>query len=306
VFARGRRGLTDRQRPAPARGTIGIVLHFESASLRYRDTLAVDALTLTCHAGEVLGLLGPNGAGKSTTFAMASGLLAPSGGRVRIDVDRSPAEARREGLIGAAPQALAIYPELTGTENLVFFASLFGMRRRDAKRRAAELLERVGLAQHAAKRAGRYSGGMARRLNLAAAVMHDPRIVLLDEPTAGVDPHSRAAILDLVRDLAASGAAVLYTTHLIDEAQRLCDRVAVMDRGRVLALGDVESLINSHGERPVVVVETKTGIERVDADDPATAVSALLGRSDVRGVRIDRPDLETVFLDLTGRSLRDA
>lgn len=282
------------------------MLSFDAVSMRYQNLLAVDALSLTCKAGEVVGLLGPNGAGKSTAFGLATGLLSPTSGSVALAGDTSPDVARRRGMIGAAPQASAVYPELTGMQNLTFFGRLFGLEGREAKRRAAELLERVGLSEHAAKRVVNYSGGMTRRLNLAAAIVHRPMVVLLDEPTAGVDPHSRAAILDLVRELAERGAAVLYTTHLIDEAERLCDRVAVMDRGRLLACDTVTRLIDAHATIQTVIVETKTGTERLETNDPAKEVASVLQRDDVRGVRVERPDLETVFLDLTGRSLRDA
>jgi ABC-2 type transport system ATP-binding protein len=284
------------------------VLTFDAVSKSYNDAVALDRLSLVCEAGEVLGLLGPNGAGKSTAFAIAGGLLRPDAGGVMIaghDADRGGAKARRR-LIGAAPQRLGIYPELTGFENLVFFGRLFGVPRREAYTRAAELLERVGLAPRAARRAKTYSGGMARRLNLAAALMHQPKVVLLDEPTAGVDPQSRAAILDLVRETRDAGAAVLYTTHYIDEAQRLCDRVAVIDHGKLLAVGAVEHLIGAHCQQSTVIVETTRGVERRVAENAVAEVATLLGRDDVRGVRVERPDLETVFLDLTGRSLRDA
>jgi len=282
------------------------VLTFDSVRKKYGQTVALDGLSLTCAAGEVLGLLGPNGAGKSTAFAIAGGLRDADAGEVRVEGCAGVGAAKRKRWIGAAPQRLAIYPELTGYENLLFFGRLFGVERRALKARAGELLERVGLASRAGRRAKTYSGGMARRLNLAAALMHRPRIVLLDEPTAGVDPQSRAAILDLVRETRDGGAAVLYTTHYIEEAQRLCDRVAVVDHGKLLACGAVDQLIGAHSEESVVIVETTGGVERRLVRDAISEVATLLGRADVRGVRVERADLETVFLDLTGRSLRDA
>ena len=288
------------------RGYHRVVLRFTDIAKRFGDVTALSGLSLRCHAGEILGLLGPNGAGKSTAFALASGLRAPNAGRVDIDGYDSIRHARRHGVIGAAPQNLAIYPELSGRENLLFFARLYNTDRRAAKRRAETLLDRLGLAERAQRKARTYSGGMARRLNVAAALVHDPTLVLLDEPTAGVDPQSRAAMLDLVRETRDRGAAVLYTTHYIDEAQRLCDRVAVIDHGSLLALGAVDQLIGQHDARSTVIVETTSGVERRAVTDAVREVAALLGRADVRNVRVERPDLETVFLDLTGRSLRDA
>lgn len=260
---------------------------------------------MSCAAGEILGLLGPNGAGKSTAFAIASGLRLPDAGAVRVGGEHDPRSSEAKRVIGAAPQRLAVYPELTGFENLVFFAELYGVGRYEARRRAGELLERVGLSSASGRRVKTYSGGMARRLNLAAALVHRPALVLLDEPTAGVDPHSRAAILELVREVRDRGAAVLYTTHYIEEAQRLCDRVAIVDHGELLAIGEVDRLIGDHRRQSTVIVETNEGVERRLVEDAVAEVATLLGRSDVRGLRVERPDLETVFLDLTGRSLRD-
>ena len=242
---------------------------------------AVDGLSLEVRRGEIFGLLGPNGAGKSTTISMCIGLIEPDSGSVEIEGAGSPREARARRHLGLAPQSLALYDDLTAEENLIFFARLYGVA--SPRKRAAELLELIGLSGRGGDRVKGFSGGMKRRLNLAVALVHEPELVLLDEPTAGVDPQSRASILDLVRTLAARGVTVVYTTHYMDEAQRVCDRVAIVDRGKLLALGTVEELLKQHGGEVVVVVE----------------------RGDATGVRVERPDLEGVFLTLTGRSLRD-
>ena len=274
-------------------------------------TCAVDGVSLAVRAGEVFGLLGPNGAGKTTTIGMATGLIRPDAGTVTLEGAGSPTTPAARRRLGVAPQALAIYDELTGEENLKFFGRLYGMGGAGLVKRVNEALELVGLGPRRYDRAGVYSGGMKRRLNLAAALVHEPALLLLDEPTAGVDPQSRNNILDLVRTLAAHGTTILYTTHYMEEASRLCDRVAIMDQGRVLALGTVEELIRAHGGASTVTIERGAERERIATADPLREIAAVLARADtndsgnVSGVRIDRPDLESVFLNLTGRSLRD-
>lgn len=271
----------------------------------FGPTLAVDGLSLTVERGEVFGLLGPNGAGKSTTISMIVGLLRPDAGAVRVE-GGNPADAAVRARIGMAPQALAIYDDLTARENLQFLGSLYGLSPADRARRADELLELVGLADRARSRAKTFSGGMRRRLNLAMALVHAPTLILLDEPTAGVDPQSRHAIFELVERLAADGATVVYTTHYMEEAQRLCNRVAIMDRGRLLALDTVDGLIRQHGGESVVRVERAGGDEeRIATRDPLAAITAALQGGNALSVAIDRPDLGSVFLNLTGRTLRD-
>lgn len=263
-------------------------------------------MSLEVRKGEVFGLLGPNGAGKSTTISMCTGLLAPDSGRVEVAELGAPSEERVRGRMGLAPQAIALYEDLTARENMVFFGRLYGMDGAALKKRVDELLELVGLADRAKDRVKVYSGGMQRRLNLAAALVNDPDVVLLDEPTAGVDPHSRNAIFELVMGLRARGKCVVYTTHYMEEAQRLCDRVGVMDHGKLLALGTVEELIGAHGGKTVVAVVRAEGEERIATSDPVAELQRFMadGRQTI-GVRIERPNLESVFLSLTGRSLRD-
>ncbi|MBL9000676.1 MAG: ABC transporter ATP-binding protein [Phycisphaerae bacterium] len=270
---------------------------------------AVDSVSLEIRRGEVFGLLGPNGAGKSTTIGMAVGLLAPDSGSVELEGVGPPTDPKVRAHLGVAPQALAVYDDLTGEENLRFFGRLYGLRASVLRERVAAVLDMVGLSARSADRVGTYSGGMKRRLNLAAALVHDPPLLLLDEPTAGVDPQSRNNILDLVRELASRGRSIGYTTHYMEEADRLCDRVAIIDKGRILALGTVHELIERHGGKSLITVTRENGEDqRIETADPLPDITRLLapGSSEsVRAVRIDRPDLESVFLSLTGRSLRD-
>ncbi|MFD9940538.1 ABC transporter ATP-binding protein [Nonomuraea sp. NPDC059023] len=204
------------------------VLTVEGLRKSYRDLVAVDGLGFAVREGETYGLLGPNGAGKSTAISMIVGILSPDAGSVS-----APPKAR----VGYVPQELAVYPDLTARENLRFFSGMYGMRRAEAKSRTAEILRLVGLSDRADEAVAKYSGGMQRRLNIAVGLLNRPSLLVLDEPTAGVDPQSRNAILDSVQRMTGEGLAVLYTTHYMEEAQRLCDRVGIIDHGRLLAEG---------------------------------------------------------------------
>jgi ABC-2 type transport system ATP-binding protein len=267
--------------------------------------VAVDDLSLRVDRGEVFGLLGPNGAGKSTTIGMAVGLVRPDSGTVDLDGKGSPERAGVRRELGVAPQSLALYDQLTGEENLRLFATLYGLHGSTLRARVAAVLEGVGLTPRKDDRVEGYSGGMKRRLNLAAALVHDPPVVLLDEPTAGVDPQSRNSILEMVAALAGAGKTVIYTTHYMEEAARVCTRVGIIDRGKVLALGTVPELIARHGGTSVVTITRAAGEERRETGDPIREAAAAMQTPGVLGVRIDRPDLESVFLSLTGRSLRE-
>lgn len=272
----------------------------------FGHTVAVDGLSLEIHAGEVFGLLGPNGAGKTTTINMIIGLLAPDDGTINVQGFGRPDSPAARARIGVAPQSLALYDELSARENMMFFGGVYGISGATLRRRADELLESVGLSDRAGDRVKGFSGGMKRRLNIAVALVHDPPILLLDEPTVGVDPQSRNAILETVRTLGEGGRTIIYTTHYMEEAQRLCDRVAIMDHGRLLALGTVEQLLAQHGGESVVRIERAHGEERVHTGEPLQVITrALAEEQSVLAVHIDRPSIETVFLNLTGRSLRD-
>jgi ABC-2 type transport system ATP-binding protein len=279
----------------------------ELTSLRkaFGKTVAVSDLTLRVERGEVFGLLGPNGAGKTTTVNLAVGLMRPDGGSVGVNGQGSPTDPKVRRQIGVAPQALAIYEELSGEANVVFFARMNGLSGERLRERVAWSLEFVGLADRRRDRAANYSGGMKRRLNLAIALVHDPALLLLDEPTVGVDPQSRNAIFDNILALRDEGRTIVYTTHYMEEAQRLCDHVAIMDRGVLLALDTVQNLINAHGGNSVVTAQVVDEEIRVETDEPVAELSKLLQSEGVSHVSVDGPDLESVFLNLTGRSLRD-
>lgn len=281
------------------------MLKIEKIQKSYGNTRAVDGLSLSLIPGEILGLLGPNGAGKSTTVNIACGLLEPDAGTVELVGLGPPTRPEVRKALGVAPQELALYEEFTGEENVALFARLFGYNGSAAKQRVRASLEFVGLWDRARDQARQYSGGMKRRLNLAMAVVHEPKLLLLDEPTVGVDPQSRNAILDNVLELKRRGITVIYTTHYMEEAQKICDRVAVVDHGRLQAIDTVEALIARYGGRTAIVLEGENQTQRIECDDPVAELSRLQAAGKLRDFRVERPNLETVFLRLTGRTLRD-
>jgi ABC-2 type transport system ATP-binding protein len=301
---------------------------------RFAQRLAVDGVGFEIEGGEVYGLLGPNGAGKTTTICMIAGILSRDGGSVRVcglDLDAGPPARRRIGLV---PQEITLYPDLTGRENLEFWGRLYELRGAALRAATDAGLAAVGLAERADELAGTYSGGMLRRLNLVAGILHRPDVLIFDEPTAGVDPQSRSAIFELVEGLRARGAAILYTTHYMEEAERLCDRIGVIDAGRIVAEGTRAELVARLGRdvRIEVSLERTDGLAaaaeltrglagvqdarvrdgrlQIFADHGARRLPALLGAllegSHVAtAVEVFEPDLEDVFLHLTGRALRD-
>ncbi|MGE5289349.1 MAG: ATP-binding cassette domain-containing protein [Micromonosporaceae bacterium] len=299
----------------------------------FGDLVAVDGVGFSIGPGETYGLLGPNGAGKTTTISMVAGLLDPDAGDVVIAGRRmTTTSVGVKALCGYVPQEIAIYPDLTGRENLRFFARLYGMRGPQAHRRVEEILDRVGLTSRGGDQAKQYSGGMQRRLNIGIGLLNRPRLLILDEPTVGVDPQSRNAILESVESLARAGMAVLYTTHYMEEAQRLCDRVGIIDEGKLKAEGTSRELVAMVGEQDRVHVEASgeleaaaracaaiPGVRRAAVADSAIDViaengGALLPRlletaaaagAHVNSVEVTEPNLEAVFLHLTGRALRD-
>ena len=282
------------------------MLTWDHVEKSYGAVKALDGLSLSVRAGEVFGLLGPNGAGKTTALGVACGLVRPDAGRVDVAGEGSPELPAVRRRLGLAPQTTALYDDLTAEENLLFFGRMNGVPAGELRGRVDRLLSEAGLTDRRKDRVRGFSGGMKRRLNLAVARVHDPQLLLLDEPTAGVDPQSRASLLDQVRALRAAGRAVVYTTHLIDEAERVCDRVAIVDHGRVLAEDTPDGLVARHGGHATVVVVRAEGEERFQSADPAADLAKRLAQGDVRSLRVERPDLESVFLGLTGRSLRDA
>jgi len=273
----------------------------------YGATVAVDGVSFDVLRGECFGLLGPNGAGKSTTINALVGALVPDSGAVRIDGDGDPSRADVRKKIGVAPQSLALYEELTGDENLVLFARLQGLAGAELAGAVDRALDVAGLSDRRKDRVKTYSGGMKRRLNLACAIVHEPSVLLLDEPTVGVDPQSRNHLFDAIETLKSAGATILYTTHSMEEAERPCDRVAIMDHGKVIALDGTEALVAAHGGKAVVAVEFEDApARRIETDRPPETV-AELARAGAKftAIRVERPTLESVFLKLTGRRLRD-
>ncbi|MGE0041323.1 MAG: ABC transporter ATP-binding protein [Vicinamibacterales bacterium] len=281
------------------------MLTLQSVRKRYGTTVAVDGLSLAVRPGEIFGLLGPNGAGKSTTVGLSVGLLTPDSGTITIGDGGDPRDPEVRRAIGVAPQALALYDVLTARENLRFFGRMYGLAGAALQARVDWCLDFVRLADRADDRVDRYSGGMKRRLNLAAALLHDPRLVLLDEPTAGVDPQSRNQIFDTILALKREGRTVIYTTHYMEEAERLCDRVAIVDHGRLLALGTLAELLAAHGGAPRLVVTTRDGEQHVETPDPLAALNRIAATTPIDRFHVERATLEQVFLHLTGRSLRD-
>jgi ABC-2 type transport system ATP-binding protein len=299
---------------------------------RFGAIEAVRGVSFRVAPGEIFGLLGPNGAGKSTIISMLCGLVAPDAGTARldgIDVAAQPTSARR--VLGVVPQEPALYTDLSARENLTFFGRLYGLRGADLRARVEEALARVSLADRAGDVVSHYSGGMVRRLNIAAGLLHRPKAVLMDEPTVGLDPQTRAAILDLVRQIARDGAAVVYTTHYLDEAEHLCDRIAVVDQGAILAEGTLAELRRAAGEREIVALRGAFRPDGVPAalgaltqvqlikvterellcsmESAERQLSSLLAMvaplGEVREVAIRQPSLENLFIKLTGRELRD-
>lgn len=309
------------------------VLGVKGLVKRYGDHTVVDDVSFHIQAGETYGLLGPNGAGKTTIISMVAGLIpADAGSIVLAGSTMTPSATRTKAHIGLVPQELAIYPDLTARENLMFFGRLQGLNRQELKSRTTEVLELIGLADRAREQTKKFSGGMKRRLNIGIGLLHRPTLLILDEPTVGVDPQSRNSILESVEGLATEGMAVLYTTHYMEEAERLCDRVAIIDEGRIQAEGTTNQLVELTGEvdridlrasgnadAAVLALRRLPGVQQVDGgpsgliltvhDGPGllAPIVAEAGRAGMTltSVEIVRPDLESVFLHLTGKALRD-
>ncbi len=312
----------------------GPIIQAQDLRKRYGDRVAVDGVSITVHEGEIVGLLGPNGAGKTTTLSMLSGVIAPDSGWVSIaghDLASSPRKARER--LGLVPQSLALYPTLTAIENLLFFGRMEGLSSRDALHHATGLLEEVGLSDRSNDMVGDFSGGMKRRLNIACGMLHFPAAIMLDEPTAGVDPQSRGRIFAVVESATRSGGAILYSTHYMEEAERLCNRIVLIDHGKIVAQGTDAELIALAGTEPRLEIVTKkalrpgwsNGIAGVSElpwevlDEFAAALTlATLDQvpdvikrageigEEVVEFHVHRPNLQDAFLKLTGHALRDA
>jgi ABC-2 type transport system ATP-binding protein len=296
------------------------MVQVERLRVTYGSVVAVDDLSFTARAGEIFGLLGPNGAGKTTCISCISGLLKPTSGRVAVT-----------GALGVVPQEIALYDDLSATENLSYWGGAQRMRGRALRDRVQQLLEQTGLADRAREPVARFSGGMKRRLNFACGIVHQPKVLLLDEPTVGVDPQSRVRLLDLTRDLARAGTAVLYTTHYMEEAESLCDRVAIVDHGRVLAGGTLPELRSLLNERDLVrfagvfqpdavrrafagggidVVQAEESVVTLSLEDASRRLPAIIAGlsgagGEIRSTTLSQPNLESLFIKLTGKELRE-
>jgi ABC-2 type transport system ATP-binding protein len=311
------------------------ILQVHDLVKNYGDVEAVNGISFDIQEGEIFSLLGPNGAGKTTTIAVLSTLYAPTSGQAFVgghSVSDEPMAVRQ--LIGVVPQELAIYDELTARENFSFWGQMYGLGGKALKSRIDQVLEQIGLSDRANQRVKTYSGGMKRRVNIGVGLLHQPRLLFMDEPTVGIDPQSRRAILDSVRDLNAQGMTVLYTTHYMEEAQELSDRVGIIDHGQLIALGTQTDLTRQVGENDTLILHLGEGedaealsaaaralpeVLHADVTDHSVTVIApeaeeilapVITRANelgvkVRSVHIQEPNLEAVFLHLTGRALRD-
>ncbi len=324
--------------------TVENIVETRSLCKRYGKQVAVESLNLQVKKGEIFGLLGPNGAGKSTTIGMLSGILTPGSGEILLNDSRFTATPQQKKLLGVVPQELAIYPKLTGRENLSFFGKLYGIRGQNLQNRIKEMLALVGLTERGNSLVEEYSGGMKRRLNLAAGLMHRPQLLLLDEPTVGVDPQSRNHIFEGVKELNRQGLTIIYTSHYMEEVEGLCDRAGIMDNGRLIACDRVSNLVNGMGGSVIEITAATAGISehlldalrnlgavnsvvvfevdkpstadshdsliRLNTDTPDAELPAIMtvmnaNQVAVKAISITRPSLEDVFLSLTGKSLRD-
>lgn len=305
----------------------------------YGGARVVDGVSFTVESGEIFGLLGPNGAGKTTTMLMIAGLLEADSGEIRFDgrtIKSLPRTARQ--FLGIAPQELAIYPELSARENLQFFGKLYGIGGAELRQRSDEVLKQIGLTEHSERHSEHFSGGMKRRLNFGVALMHRPRLLILDEPTVGVDPQSRSHLLDCVRQEASRGMAVIYASHYMDEISAICDRVAIVDHGVRLAMGRLDELLGQMQQELALRVRGLTAIARerlsgvIETNgSPNSDESRLVlhrsesqssgdglikelrrvlevldaEKSELVSVETHQSSLERLFLELTGRRLRD-
>jgi ABC-2 type transport system ATP-binding protein len=293
---------------------------------------AVDDISLEAKGGEILGFLGPNGAGKTTTISIIAGLLKPDSGKVLIDsldLDRDLRKIKR--LMGVVPQDMAFYEELTAKENLLFWGKLQGVRKKDLDERVQYYLEKTGLLGRENEALKKYSGGMKRRINLIIGLIHQPKLLLLDEPTIGIDIQTKLNIYEIIKEASTNGTTILYTTHNLLEAEELCDRIAIMDLGKILALGTFNELIQIVGEKDIVIITGKFSIDQarsiISAFERASLLSIEEGKIvisleasknistlleeffkkeiTIDDVSIKQPNLESVFLKLTGKELRE-
>jgi ABC-2 type transport system ATP-binding protein len=309
------------------------IVNINNLIKRFGDVTAVDNISFTIYEGEIYGLLGPNGAGKSTTINIMTGLLSMDKGSVEIlekDIKKDSLEVKKN--IGIVPQDLAIYEDLTAYENVKFFASLYGIKRGELKKRVMEALEFVGLTDRAKNYASEFSGGMKRRLNIACAIAHRPKLIIMDEPTVGIDPQSRNHILQSVKTLNSMGCTIVYTSHYMEEVEEICSRIGIIDHGKLIAEGtkdELKSIITDRNSVDITLdsilevseeeIKKIPGVLDIEVDENTVTVNTLKEVNNldklilyfttkgigIRNVESKIPNLETVFLTLTGRKLRD-
>ncbi len=311
------------------------ILEVKDLVKSYGDFTAVKGITFDIKEGEIFSLLGPNGAGKTTTISMLSTLYIPTSGDATIaghSITKDPMAVKQ--VIGVVPQEIALYEDLTARENLVFWGQMYGLGGKSLNSRVDEVLDQIGLTDKAKNRVKTYSGGMKRRVNIGVGLLHKPRLLFMDEPTVGIDPQSRRAILDTVKDLNKQGMTVLYTTHYMEEAAELSNRVGIIDHGELIALGTQDELTKQVGQTETLIlhigenedpdalakaVSSVEGVQKADVTDSVVSVithdakdviAAVVSKANERGIKIRsmdirEPNLEAVFLHLTGRALRD-
>jgi len=311
------------------------ILEVQNLAKHYGDFQAVKGVSFNIEEGEIFSLLGPNGAGKTTTISMLSTLYTPTSGDATIgghSVTRDPMSVRN--IIGVVPQDLALYEDLTARENLIFWGQMYNLSGKSLNTRVDEVLEQIGLTDKAKNRVKTFSGGMKRRVNIGVGLLHKPRLLFMDEPTVGIDPQSRRAILDTVKDLNKQGMTLLYTTHYMEEAQELSNRVGIIDHGEMIALGTQKELTQQVGQAETLILHVGenddsealanslkniTGVQQAEAVDHEVSIvcaeaedvlAAVVTKANERGIKIHsidirEPNLEAVFLHLTGRALRD-
>lgn len=281
------------------------MINLENITKRFGTRTVVDNVSLSVRQGELFGLVGPNGAGKTTTINILIGALAPDHGKIAINGSGTPNQPQVKRLLGVVPQTIALYETLTAAENLEFFGRLYGFSGKELKDRVDNALATVNLNERRSERVSKYSGGMKRRLNIAGALLHRPSLLIMDEPTVAVDPQSRNAIFDSIRKLKDDGCTILITSHYIEEIQKLCDRVGIMDEGKLVAEDSVEKLIADHGGKSLLTVKTSKGKMKIETDQPVQEIIRINNEETILSLHMESPSLEKAFLNITGKHLRD-
>lgn len=310
-----------------------MLLEVKDIVKRFKDIIAVDGISFTVNKGDIFGLLGPNGAGKSTTISMISTLLKPNSGDITYkgeSIIKNPKIIQKN--LGVVPQEIALYQQLTGYDNMKFWGHAYGLRGKELKKRIDEVSEIIGLTDRLKDRVTKYSGGMKRRLNIGVALLHEPEILIMDEPTVGIDPQSRNHILDTVIELNKKGMTIIYTSHYMEEVEKLCSNICIMDKGKIIASGTKEEIVNIlDDEKQIHIkfdniskslienIKSINYVENLDINNNDMILSIKNGDtvfkdiidkvsltdSKILSIDINRPNLEAVFLHLTGRALRD-